>query len=67
MSLDSQNEFMKMLADEWKMLIDEEINSPLFTGVITDTTPDVSNDDQLTVAICYANKEGMVFWRPRKS
>ena len=26
---------------------------------IADTTPDVSNDDQLTVAIRYVNKEGM--------
>ena len=58
MSLDSQNEFIKILADECKTLIDEEINSALFTGVIADTTPDVSNDDQLTVAIRYVNKEG---------
>ena len=58
MSLDSQNEFIKILADECKTLIDEEINSALFTGVIADTTPDVSNDDQFTVAIRYVNKEG---------
>ena len=58
MSLDSQNEFIKILADECKTLLDEEINSALFIGVIADTTPDVSNDDQLTVAIRYVNKEG---------
>ena len=58
MSLDSQNEFIKILADECKTLIDKEINSALFTSVIADTTLDVSNDDQLTVAICYVNKEG---------
>ena len=46
MSLDSQNKFIKMLPDQCKTLTDEEINSALFTGVIADTTPDVSNDDQ---------------------
>ena len=58
MSSDSQNEFIKLLADECKMLIDKELDTAFFTAVIADTTPDVSNDDQLTVAVRYVNEEG---------
>lgn len=58
MSSDSQNEFIKLLADECKLLIDKELDAASFTAVIADTTPDVSNDDQLTVAVRYVNEKG---------
>ena len=58
LSSDSQNEFIKFLADECKFLIDKEIDAAPFTALMADTTPDVSNDDQLTVAVRYVNEYG---------
>ena len=58
LSSDSQNEFIKLLADECKFLIDKEIDAAPFTAVMADTTPDVSIDDQLTVAVRYVNECG---------
>ena len=58
LSSDSQNEFIKLLAEECKFLIDKEIDAAPFTAVMADTTPDVSNDDQLTVAVRYVNEYG---------
>ena len=53
-----ESRWASCFADECKALIDKEINFALFTGVIADMTSDVSNHDQLTIAIRYISKEG---------
>ena len=58
MGPESQNEFIKMLADECREMIDAEIGKAPFTAVIADTTPDVSNDDQMAFAVRFVNEEG---------
>ena len=58
LSSDSQNEFIKLLTDKCKFLIDKEIDAAPFTAVMADTTPDVSNDNQLTVAVRYVSAYG---------
>ena len=50
MGPESQNKF-KMLADECREMIDAEIGRAPLTAVIADTTPDVSNDDQMAFAV----------------
>ena len=57
MQVGSTKPHTKLLA-ECKFLIDKEIDAAPFTAVMADTTPDVSNDDQLTVAVRYVNECG---------
>ena len=58
MGPESQNEFIKMLADECREMIDAEIGKAPFTAVIVDTTPDVSSDDQMALAVRFFTEEG---------
>ena len=51
MGPESQNEFIKMLADECRDMIDAEIGKAPFTAVIANATPDVPNDDQMAFAV----------------
>ena len=52
MGPESQNEFIKMLADECTEMIDAEIGKAPFTAVITNTTLDVPNyDDQMAFIV----------------
>ena len=39
-------------------MLDKEIDAAPFTAVMADTTPDVSNEDQHTVAVRYVNEYG---------
>ena len=66
MSPESQNEFIKMLADECREMIDAEISKAPFTAVIADTTPDVSNDDQMAFDLLMKRENhANVYSRPR--
>ena len=53
MSGKSQNEFIQLLADAVREDIVHEVCSAGMFGVMADTTPDVSNKDQLAVAVHY--------------
>ena len=58
MGPESQNEFIKMLADECREIIYAEIGKAPFTAVIADTTLDVSNDDHMAFAVPFVNEKG---------
>ena len=53
MSGKSQNEFTQLLADAVREDIVQEVSTAGMFGVMADTTPDVSNKDQLAVAVRY--------------
>ena len=57
MSPRSQNKFIKLLAQECRLMIIEEINAVEVTSMVGGTTPDVNHTDHLTVAIWYVTKE----------
>ena len=58
MSPESQNRFIRMLADECRQMIEAEISKAPFTAVIAGTTIDVSNDDQMAFVVRYVSEEG---------
>ncbi|XP_028394403.1 uncharacterized protein LOC114518580 [Dendronephthya gigantea] len=53
MSGKSQNEFIQLLADAVREDIVHEVSIAGMFGVMADTTPDISNKDQLAVAVRY--------------
>jgi hypothetical protein len=59
MSGKSQNEFIQLLADSAvREDIVNEVSIAGMFGVMADTTPDVSNKDQLAVAVRYLDTNG---------
>jgi hypothetical protein len=57
MSGKSQNEFIHLLADAVRENIVNEVSVAGMFGVMADTTPDVSNKDQLAVAVRYLDTD----------
>ena len=60
MSWESQEDFISLIGEEMKLKIRLEAEKANVIGIITDTTPEVSNIDQLTVAIRYIDENGEV-------
>lgn len=58
MSGKSQNEFIQLLADAVRDSTAAEVSDAGIYCVMADTTPDVSNKDQLAVAVHYLDKDG---------
>ncbi|XP_050064221.1 zinc finger MYM-type protein 1-like [Aphis gossypii] len=63
MSHDSQNEFIKLLALETKKQIVKEVNDANMYSIMADTTPDMSNRDQMSVCVRYVDSSGKVLER----
>ncbi len=59
LSKTSHEEFLKILADETRKIILEEVETAEMFSVMADTTPDVSHKDRLVVNLRYVNKEGL--------
>lgn len=59
LSKTSQDEFIKILADETRKCILEEVDKAEMFSVMADTTPDVSHKDRLVVNLRYVNEEGL--------
>ena len=57
MSGKSQNEFIQLLADADREDIATEVSHSEMFSVMADTMPDVSNKDQLAVAVCYLDAD----------
>ena len=57
MSGKSQNEFIQLLADAVREDIATEVSHSEMFSVMADTTPDVSNKDQLAVAVRYLDAD----------
>ncbi len=57
MSGKSQNEFIQLLADAVREDIATEVSHSEMFSVMADTMPDVSNKDQLAVAVCYLDAD----------
>ena len=60
LSPDAQDEFISLLGEEIENKIKNEVQEASIIGLIADTTPDVSNVDQLTVAVRYVDQNGDV-------
>ncbi|XP_065673671.1 uncharacterized protein LOC136090728 [Hydra vulgaris] len=54
----SQNEFIDLLAAETRKTIIQEVSKSELFSVMTDTTPNISNKDQLAVCIRYIDSNG---------
>ncbi|XP_065658840.1 52 kDa repressor of the inhibitor of the protein kinase-like [Hydra vulgaris] len=54
----SQNEFVDLLAAETRKTIIQEVSKSELFSVMADTTPDISNKDQLAVCIRYIDSNG---------
>ncbi|XP_065644247.1 uncharacterized protein LOC136075341 [Hydra vulgaris] len=54
----SQNEFIELLAKETHNIIMKEIHEANIYSVSADTTPDISNQDRLSVCVRYVNSQG---------
>ncbi|XP_029342231.1 zinc finger MYM-type protein 1-like [Acyrthosiphon pisum] len=63
MSHNSQNEFISLLALETKKQIVNEVNAAKMYSVMADTTPDLSNRDQMSVCVRYVDSSGKVLER----
>jgi len=63
MSHGSQNEFTKLLALETKKQIVTEVNDTNIYSIMADTTPDISNRDQISVCVRYVDSSGKVLER----
>jgi len=60
LSHDSQNEFIKLLADDVKKTIIKDVTDAGIYSVMANTTPDISRSDQLSVCIRYIDSLGDV-------
>jgi hypothetical protein len=60
LSHDSQNEFIKLLADDVKKTIIKDVTHAGIYSVMADTTPDISRSDQLSVCVRYIDSLGDV-------
>jgi len=60
MSHDSQNEFIHLLAKETKKKIVSEVKKAQMYSVMADTTPDLSNRDQMSVCVRYVDTKSKV-------
>ena len=57
LSPQSQNEFISLLSEEVRNRISTCVKNAGFCSVMADTTPDVSHNDQLSVAVRYVDSE----------
>ena len=57
LSPQSQNEFISLLSEEVRSRISTCVKNAGFCSVMADTTPDVSHNDQLSVAVRYVDSE----------
>ena len=51
----SQNEFITLLGEEIQENISDKVKKSEYCSVIADTTPDVSNVDELSVAVRFVD------------
>ena len=58
MAPESQNEMIKLLADDVRQRIVDEIKEANMFGVSADTTSDLSKRDQMAVVCRYVNADG---------
>ena len=58
MAPESQNEMIKLLSDDVRQRIVDEIKEATMFGVSADTTPDLSKRDQMAVVCRYVNTDG---------
>ncbi len=55
LSAQSQNEFIMLLGGEVKQVIEDRVKQSGLCCVMADTTPDISNQDELSVAVRFIN------------
>lgn len=63
MSPESQNEFIHLLAIETKRKIISEIKEAGIYSIMADTTPDLSNRDQMSICVRYVDANAKVWER----
>ena len=56
---DSENEMISLLRDAVRKKLIREVRDTRMYGFLTDTTPDLSRYDQVTVAISYMKETGL--------